>query len=40
MFETTFLMKMTDYSYKENKDEEYIDHSWTTLKKTFDPNNK
>ena len=38
MFETCFLMKMSDYAYSNNKDENYIDHSWTALEKTFNPN--
>jgi homogentisate 1,2-dioxygenase len=40
MFETTFLMKLTDYSKTQNKDEEYIQHSWATLRKNFNPNLK
>ena len=38
MFETCFLMKMSDYAYSNNKDESYIEHSWTSLEKTFNPN--
>ena len=38
MFETCFLMKMSDYAYSNNKEENYIEHSWTNLEKTFNPN--
>ena len=41
MFETCFLMKLTDYSCREeNMDKTYVSDSYSGLKKHFDPNNK
>lgn len=41
MFETCYMMKLTDYSCKEeNMDLTYVEHSYSGLKKTFDPTKK
>ena len=41
MFETCYMMKLTDYSCKEeNMDATYVDDSYSGLKKHFNPNKK
>lgn len=41
MFETCFMMKVTDHAMKEeNRDLTYVKDSWSGLKKKFDPTKK
>ena len=41
MFETCYMMKLTDYSCKpENMDSTYVEDSYSGLKKHFNPNKK
>jgi len=41
MFETCFMMKITDHALREeNRDLTYVKDSWEDLKKKFDPTKK